>query len=186
MSILDELKSETRPEHDSIESTLNLMDPSMDEDKYKKILKGFYGYYKTVEELLRSRPEIYPEERWKLSTLENDLNFFNIKSESISAISSEEIPHKSLEDLLGLIYVIEGSTLGGQVLSQHFQKKFALAQNGGLSFFSGYGPQTMNKWKETKSRIEDLVQNNHLNHSALIEAAKASFSSLENWLGKSI
>lgn len=186
MSILEELKNQTRSEHDSIESTLNLLDPSMDEERYKKLLRGFYGFYQTAESYLRDHSGFYSQEKEKLESLRKDLIFFNINPESVEPISLEKIPHQRSEDVLGLLYVIEGSTLGGQVLCQHFHKKFGLKQGEGLNFFSGYGSQTMNNWKKTKAHIEEMVSSHKLNKGDLIQAAKDSFNSLEKWLGKSI
>lgn len=186
MSILEELKSQTRPEHDSIESTLNLLDPDMDEEKYKKVLKGFFGFYQTAEDVLRRRSDFYSEGREKRESLRKDLNFFDINPDSVGSIPLQNIPHQKEEDILGLIYVIEGSTLGGQFLGKHFQKKFGFQEGEGLNFFSGYGPQTMKNWMETKSYIENAVSSQNLNKETLIQSAKASFKSLENWLGKTI
>ncbi len=168
MNILEQLKTQTREAHDSIEAKLNLMDPGMTEDKYKEILKGFFGFYATAEKCLREFSELYPEKKEKLSSLKRDLEFFDIKTQSLSALPPEKLSLHSKEEALGLLYVIEGSTLGGQVLSQHFREKFHFQPDQGLDFFSGYGERTMKVWQETRAQILACFEQENLNPDKLI------------------
>ena len=49
--------------------------------------------------------------------------------------------------LFGCLYVIEGATLGGQVITRHLHTHLGLTPACGASFFSGYGAQTGSRWK---------------------------------------
>ena len=53
----------------------------------------------------------------------------------------------SLGALLGLLYVLEGSTLGGQFIAQHLQLTYGYTRSTGSDFYSGYGEQTTTHWQ---------------------------------------
>lgn len=49
--------------------------------------------------------------------------------------------------LVGALYVIEGSTLGGQLISRSLNQHLGLTLNTGARFFYGYGEQTALMWQ---------------------------------------
>ena len=55
---------------------------------------------------------------------------------------------ETLNALLGALYVIEGSSLGGQVIYREVQKKLSLDSATGAAFFFGDGVQTFPLWKQ--------------------------------------
>lgn len=48
--------------------------------------------------------------------------------------------------LVGALYVIEGSALGGQVIARQLKNSIDVAPGQGASFFYGLGPDTMGHW----------------------------------------
>jgi heme oxygenase len=50
--------------------------------------------------------------------------------------------------LIGTLYVIEGATLGGQVISRHLYRHLGFSANAGARFFNGYGDEaaTQQQW----------------------------------------
>ena len=54
---------------------------------------------------------------------------------------------KNLGELIGVLYVIEGSTLGGRHILKSLSKQFALSSDEGVRFFQGYGDQTSRNWQ---------------------------------------
>ena len=55
--------------------------------------------------------------------------------------------------LLGIVYVTEGSTLGGRVILKNVQKKLGLEPGQGATYFAGYGDDTAKMWKEFLGRL---------------------------------
>ena len=58
--------------------------------------------------------------------------------------------------LLGIMYVLEGSTLGGAILKELVIKNFNLTDNIGVLFLDHYKKQKKQYWEEFKERINAL------------------------------
>lgn len=55
---------------------------------------------------------------------------------------------EDLAQLVGVLYLIEGATLGGQVISRHIQAGLEMAPEHGGRFFHAYGELTAVRWQE--------------------------------------
>ena len=55
---------------------------------------------------------------------------------------------------LGQMYVMEGATLGGKVISTFLNRHHWIDYKGCLNFFNCYGDEHLNKWKEFIEFIE--------------------------------
>lgn len=175
MDILLRLKTETRPEHDELEKRLNLIRGDMTLDDYIFLLKKFYSFYHTLENK-------YPfdQERLKTPKIKEDLNALGFHNTSdLPACDLPDLKNSSM--IMGMNYVVEGSTLGGMVLTKHFSKLFHFSGTG-ISFFSGYGPHTMEMWTKTRVRISTFALSKDCNEDDVIEGAKITFQSLSHWL----
>lgn len=76
--------------------------------------------------------------------------------------------------------MLEGSTLGGQLLSELFEAKFQLSPAAGCSFFRNYGPQVGPMWRDFCRLLDERSDPAH--DDAVIRAADATFDSLAAWL----
>ena len=76
---------------------------------------------------------------------------------------------------LGLLYVVEGATLGGQVISRRLEVK--------LAFFRGYGEATGRMWRETSARLRAV--SNPAAQDEAVRSAVSCFTLLRRWLGAS-
>lgn len=180
--LLQDLKSSTRPHHDQIEKTIDFLREDMTLNDYKNLLKKFYGFYATFEDALRETniPLDYSH-RFKLPHLIKDLEYLGVSKEAIDKLPRvENVFSQGLEEILGQLYVIEGSTLGGMVLKKHFEKKFSLTSDSGLSFFSGYGSETMKFWKEFQDIL--IKFSSPKSNSLIIKSAQITFLTLETWM----
>lgn len=178
-----ELKSATRPEHDSIEKRLNLMDSHMDLDQYRFLLERFYGVYaRLVPELTQFEIDTTPEVT-RLESLKRDLAFLNSSLSEIEIPPPSHFSPQNLEEALGMLYVLRGSSLGALVLSNHFQRTLKVSKGKGLDFFTGDAEETMPRWKKFKDNLEKISQ--QLDQDSIIVSAKRTFSLLENWLSPS-
>lgn len=182
------LKMATAHSHSQIEGGFPVMREDFDLEKYQNLLGKLYGFYLPLETVFSDTAVVRDwisdyGDRQKLNFLEMDLAYFKVPSHEISNLSKKQLwfdqPTKAR--VLGTLYVLEGSTLGGQIISKHLKNKFQFPDANGTRFFSAYGGQTGPMWK----RFQSLL-NEHLNESALLEesilAANATFEHLAQWL----
>lgn len=80
--------------------------------------------------------------------------------------------------LWGLLYVTEGSRLGGQQISKNIQKVLGLKINNGNSFFGSEKKFSSKDWKEFIFKMSCNVKD----HQQCVKSAKAVFLGLEGWL----
>ena len=88
---------------------------------------------------------------------------------------------ENIGQFIGMLYPIEGSALGGQVISQHLQKNHDLTQNYGAKFFNGYAENTAIKWNEFCRFTDVIKKNEHECNNAEVTAALL-FSKFEDVL----
>ncbi len=74
---------------------------------------------------------------------------------------------------LGCLYVLEGATLGGQVISRHLAKLGIGPENGGR-FFNGYGARTGEMWKSFQTSATAYCVT-HDQISEAVDGAKWTF-----------
>jgi heme oxygenase len=113
-------------------------------DDYANALAALHGVYAAVEknivDFLADQPDLFDyQSRLKIPALEEDLKSL-AKVPFISKIAFP-IP-KNVAELVGMIYVLEGSTMGGQFLARKIGDNFP------IRFFSGYSANTAQKWQE--------------------------------------
>jgi heme oxygenase len=182
--ILARLKEETRSQHESTEGDVDLMRPDFTRENYRDLLVKFYSFYKPFEERMQAAiaengVEFDHQERLNTPRLEKDLRSLGMSDEEISRIEpTDEIPVlDSKERIFGSLYVIEGSTLGGQVISRHLKQNLGLDETNGIAFFSGYGKETGPMWKAFGEAITNFAGDSE-NHDEIIAAAKETFEKI--------
>ena len=183
------LKNATAAKHRKVEQDLNLLDPSFTRIQYTALLKGFYGFHRpwesAVEAVLDTGLPGFFAPRKKLPYLEADLRYLGFASEALTAIP--ECPHlpalAGMAAALGSLYVVEGSSLGGRILRQHFSRHLHLPLDAGCRYFSGYGDQTGPMWSAFG---ELLATRPATENEAMLESACSTFDLLGDWLSNAI
>lgn len=89
---------------------------------------------------------ISPRPDW----LKADLSFFGLDDdlEDNPLLDRPMRPVKSVGELVGMLYVVEGSTMGGQVIARCLQQGIGITADTGGRFFSGHAEETMRCWGE--------------------------------------
>jgi len=186
--ILKRLRSETQAQHSALESRIPLMDPALSLLEYRLLLTRFYGYYVPLEARLVAWSEaeargINYVERMKVPELERDLIALGETAETIARLPRcAALPALATEaEALGCLYVVEGATLGGQLITKQLQKNFAMTRETGGAFFAGYGAETGLRWQEFGAMI--TAQALRLERDDVIVAsANRTFETLGHWL----
>ena len=102
-----------------------IMQPNHQLSDYHKLLLAYFGLYQFVEARIQQylnneTVNFSYQERYKLPWLANDLAFFHITPIACNNLSLtvRHFPHiTSLGQLVGILYVLEGSTLGASHMS---------------------------------------------------------------------
>jgi heme oxygenase len=148
---------------------------------YRMLLAGLRDAYRVIErELAKHAAQLARAtydfgERRKLGWLDEDLEALSV-SDSTSILTSYTLQHASAA--FGAVYVIEGATLGGQVIARQVMPALALAPERGCRFFTGYGAETGNRWRETCGAIASHIASATVADAAdeAIHGARMTFS----------
>jgi heme oxygenase len=185
-TLLLRLKDETRDVHESLERDLDLLHPDLTLERYRSILERFYGFYEPWEGALRpllSRflPN-FAEERDKVPKLQEDLAFLG--SDIGKLPLCQTLPDcGTWPNILGGLYVTEGATLGGQIISRQLEQILGLSARRGTAFFSSYGLQVGSMWRLFCATLQANTQPE--SEDAVIDAARKTFLSMHQWLCRS-
>jgi heme oxygenase len=80
-----------------------------------------------------------------------------------------------------VLYVLEGATLGGQILRREITARLGLEADNGAAYLDVYGAATGRRWrqflKKQSNRPKDADQ-----RKAVVLAAQTTFSCFERWL----
>jgi len=78
---------------------------------------------------------------------------------------------------MGILYVIEGSTLGGRVIYKNIHQNLELDADSGAAYFSGYGELTEPLWK---GFMAELVAYEQINNTGdeIIAGANHAFNAI--------
>ncbi|NJN15800.1 MAG: biliverdin-producing heme oxygenase [Oscillochloris sp.] len=187
---MERLKAETRIHHNRLENeplSRGLTAADVDRARYARVLAVYYGVYAPLEAQLESTVDwrqlgfdLAP--RLKTPLLVRDLALMGIGADQLSALPQcSRLPQISdLGAAIGCMYVLEGSTLGGQLITRHIGPALHLNADNGLAFFNSYGPDVGPMWKAFKQFAETHAAGRE---EAIITAAGATFEALEHWLG---
>lgn len=188
-ALLHALKRETWPLHERLERRLNLLGPAFTAERYVGLIIDFWGFYSPLESRLANLPglrEWMPdlERRFKTPQLEADLANLGIPPETFASIPlcAELPPLQGMAQALGCLYVLEGATLGGQVVSRHLRRSLGFEADNGASFFQGYGDRTGTMWRIFGERLAAVESVLGPIEAEMTDAARATFETLERWL----
>ena len=186
--ILIRLKQATQTRHAALESRSILLDPSLSFTAYRNCLRRFFGYYAPLELVLlganRWSDAGLATATWqKAPLLAQDLLTLGDTPDQL-----EQAPQcQSLPDLsttarvLGCLYVIEGATLGGQIVTRHLADTLAVTAQCGGAFFRGYGEHTGSRWKAFGTQLTAFASQSG-SDDEIVASANETFETLDRWL----
>lgn len=193
MDILEKLREETKGAHDRLEAVAlsdKIMDGSLQPDEYKKLIRVHYLVHRELENLVEKNdiqqhfPELHFEERKKMPLLEKDAKELSIAEEKLRTPSAGALPDTggahggTPYGLLGMLYVMEGATLGGNVIVKSLRKNEHLSGLGDFHYFGCYGPDTGKKWKSFLEVLKEKGQGPEA-QAEIVEGARATYELFE-------
>jgi heme oxygenase len=176
------LRQETEADHRNVEGAVALMHQGLNLAEYVECLQRIYGVVAAWEERAN---EVAPEwlqsallARQRKPLLERDLAWFGVTEKDGGR---PELPEMSnLPSLFGTMYVMEGSTLGGQLIARHVEATLHLSEGRGSSYFRGHGSQTGPLWKEFSEMLKVRIPDEQTD--AVVVSAKAMFTTFGTWM----
>lgn len=173
------LKERTKHLHDETEERLNsqkIFDKSYTLEDYKKLLFHNYqlisNYEPLIHQKLNHHPELKLELRQKLEALKKDIKSLEVDMETLN-IDNELLETEA--EAFGALYVIEGSTLGGNVIVKQLKKNPEF-ENIDFNYFGIYGENTGPLWLEFKTFLDERIKEEH--YEECISGAKKAYALL--------
>jgi len=162
-NFLSSLRAATAGSHQRLEDiTLSkaLVSKNLTRDGYITYLERLYSIFIYLE------PIVFPstqkivhdiEQRHRLPLLEKDLSALGRTpgTGQLQENGFPTAPNASPAFAMGILYVMEGSTLGGRVILKNVADVLGYDEHSGAAYFTGYGEQTGPLWK---SFVQDLLQ----------------------------
>ena len=186
LAVLDRLRARTRPLHDAVERDLDWQRRVSTLAGYRALLARWWGFHATFEPeiaaaLERAGDADLLRPRRKLHLLRDDLLHLGMRSEAIEALPlcSPSVAIALRAEALGALYVVEGSTLGGQVIARHVRRALGPAlAGGGLRYFTAYGARTGAMWR---AFCDELATEHPSRVDALLDRAEQTFAAVREW-----
>jgi heme oxygenase len=185
--LLVQLRQATRASHEAIEKHVDVLRPNVSSIEYRHLLGRFYGFYAPLElrmtqvaGLNAACPD-YAERR-KTARLEQDLCALGLSVDAVARLPRcTELPAlDTVADALGCLYVTEGATLGGAIISRHVFTVLGVTAETGGAFFASYGDERGSMWKGLGEMLNTISE--EPNKLAVIRSACATFRTFDIWL----
>ncbi|WP_153801186.1 biliverdin-producing heme oxygenase [Foetidibacter luteolus] len=176
------LKEETKAAHQSLEKAMVVYIRKVQtEEQYVRLLQLFYGFYRPLEERIARYVDdsIMPEfnSRAKTGRLLNDMDN-GAADDNILAVDLPVI--ESLAAALGAMYVLEGSTLGGEYIAKMLASQSGI-KDSRLSFFNSYGNKRMEMWAGFIETINSYGNDSNISRQ-VVDSASQTFLKFKSWL----
>jgi heme oxygenase len=164
----DRLRARTQTLHEQAERALNL-------EARLSSIEAYCGLLRTLWQLHAGYEAAFAGQSWSSSPID-----FAARRRSdmlltdLNVLGAADIPSVPFDtpvigpfDAIGCLYVLEGSTLGGQIILRHAEERLGLTAANGAGFFHGYGARTGEMWRQLVDAInltpanaaeEDIVE----------------------------
>jgi heme oxygenase len=182
MTLSQLLKEKTLIHHQELEKKLvGKMREMKSVYDYISLLRLFYGYIGGLEKAITPyiTDKVLPDhlDRRKTILISSDLHTLNTKNPALAG--GHDLPQiNNTADALGALYVMEGSTLGGQIIVKMLSKQLGIDESYAMSYFSGYGEDTHKMWTVFK---EALDRSGSSENEAIINSANQTFQMFSRW-----
>lgn len=180
------LRNGTAEQHKNVEAGVSVMSPNFTLAHYQEVLSRSYEFFRAYEVSLQDWAHLkipHLTDRMNRSQLiKRDLEQLGVRLPS--QIPTLKAPQSEAE-VLGAMYVMEGSTLGGQVICRHLRESLQLPETA-LNFYRGYGPDTGKYWHEFKHHLDGFSDQTEDFTRACVRSAQQMFESFGAHLNTSL
>jgi len=179
------LKQATWPYHkdlDQLQILKKLMSPDLRLEDYRLVSAKMTNWYRHVEDtIFKAVQNCAPadiEHRYKLTALKADLADVDINYEQLGDYPAINISLDNGFEALGALYVMEGGTQGGKIISKNIAK--CLPDLPQPRFFSVYGEQSDQRWQSFLDHLNNTAMSAK-DLESLVTGARKTYDSLILW-----
>lgn len=192
-TLMDRLKAETAEAHaqtEAIPFNAGIMAKTMPQARYAGQLACWKRVHEVLETALNASSNTAVTSAWSGTTeraplLAADLEWHveaDVPADAAQATADmvQWVESTAASDpicLLGILYVLEGSTLGGMILGKCIAEMYGCDAEQGLAYYSAHGNQVMPNWMEFKARMNMSVPGIE-DQDRIITAASETFRQL--------
>lgn len=167
---------------------LALVNGSLSLPDYGRLMLAFHGFYSLLDPHLESACARFAVDRagfryaGRTAMLTDDLVALGLGAEATRRAPSAggPPPARSAAALAGMLYVFEGSMLGGAVLYAATEKLLGASASGGNSYWRWCRAASQPRWAMTCSLIEKLADTDAA-RDEMVAAARESFQCFATW-----
>lgn len=178
-NVLLTLRTQTHDLHQALESNplfSRLMAQDITADDYTLALTALrYSYTAFETGLIETLQQHAPLYRYiaRLPLLDRDLSKLGANTSLIGTIGKTHIA--TLPAMLGALYVVEGSALGGKILVSRLKANLGALFVGACSFYTLDGQLDRHNWAATQNLLCDHLNSDYELEQA-VESARRTFS----------
>ncbi len=177
------LRAETREAHEAAERSLDWEWRVADPRRYRALLARLHGFHRGFEphvgRALADETLLAP--RLRLGHLARDLAALGMSSGAVAdlPICAALPPLADRAEALGALYVVEGSTLGGQIIARRVARDLGHGPDTGCAYYAAHGARTGAMWRAFQAV---LAQEPPEAADRMVASAQATFDALRVWL----
>lgn len=179
------LRAGTRAEHDRIEHLLRLDEP-MALPRYATVMAGFEAFLAAWEPrmdvALPNRLQPWFAKRRRHPFALADVRWLAARSvharHAMRADGVAPLPLDDIASIMGSLYVIEGSALGGRVIGPRLEKTLGLGPGHGGDYFHGFGDATGAMWRDFRLTASQEIGDSPHAIDRACEAARRTFAAM--------
>lgn len=187
-TFVSKLRASTLPAHKQLESlpiSEAIISPDLTTSTYIKYLSLMSTVIRDIEEhIFPLVSDMIPdlENRRKHHLIKADLEHLGNPGTWTSLPFNIEGYKATPAFAMGVMYVIEGSTLGGRVILKNVEKALGSDITNATRYFSGYGEQTGSSWRLFLERFTDFAVANKDKQEEMIAGADYTFTAIHDLL----
>ena len=155
---------------------------------YRRLLVRLYGFHRPFEDVARSAVDIFRIDLDMSARARSPLLLADLRTIGFDPNAAATLPLwrpsirlVSKGSLLGALYVLEGSTLGGVQIARALKDRVGNGLGKALLFFVGRGERQGAMWRELVQELESLREDDEEAMKAE-DAAVATFKAFEDWM----
>ena len=185
---LAKLRETTLPAHTKLESlpiSERIVQPDITKEEYALYLNLMSRIVADIEKhifpiVADTLPDI--DQRKKSNLIQADLAFLSPANTFTNYPLQEAGYTYSPSFAMGVMYVIEGSTLGGRVIMKNIENTLGYNADQGGKYFAGYGAQTGLLWKSFLKTFMQFAETH--DEEDISAGANFAFTVIHNYLQK--
>jgi heme oxygenase len=174
-AVRERLRYATRDAHAALDAhptMRTLLEGQSGRDGYLRLLASYARLYRGLETALdQAIAHLPPHYDWsarrKLPWLDQDLVALGHDATRLEDDPFTPLPPiDSRAAAIGVLYPLEGSTLGGVTIAKRLARVLDVEATSGGRFFHGYGAETGTRWAETCALIETIAHDDAAQEAA--------------------